>query len=339
MKATLFHALLKSFIDKDKERTRQIILQAIASEQSAGHLGSATTIKNLLGQLNGRNYQDKNLLDVNYKNEELIEVLKEKKLLGLVSLVPLDDVEPIFSSQVEEEFLTIEREFTNKNLLLQYGFKPKQRVLLYGPSGCGKTSGTKRIAKNLKLPLIKINLDELIDSHVGKTAKNLRIIFNAIEEIECILLFDECDSLMGNRTKSNEVGEMARIVNSLLMMFDECNHQGIIICATNLEESLDSAIWRRFDCSIYIPIPSKEQIKPIILQALHKMPVEITSWNKLDQLFYNYSAADITTVCQAIAKKAILSGKTSLNLEDFSSSLIKRNTAQNKINTVAVIKR
>ena len=99
--------------------------------------------------------------------------------------------------------------------------RPRKTILLYGPPGCGKSLGAKRIAWNTGLPLMKVRFDALISSYLGSPAANLRAVFDAAKERPCVLLLDECDFIARSRVASKDIGEVARIVNTLLQLMED----------------------------------------------------------------------------------------------------------------------
>jgi SpoVK/Ycf46/Vps4 family AAA+-type ATPase len=145
-----------------------------------------------------------------------------------------------------------------------YGLRPRRTILLYGPPGCGKSLGAKRIAWNIGLPLMKVRFDVLISSYFGESATNLRTIFMAAKEVPCVLLLDECDFIARSRTNTKDIGEASRIVNSLLQLMEEYEAPGLLVATTNVESSLDSALFRRFDDVFLVPLPGPYEIEKLL---------------------------------------------------------------------------
>ena len=82
------------------------------------------------------------------------------------------------------------------DVLRSYGMRPSDRLLFCGPPGCGKTLTAEVIATELDRPLVLIRLDSVVSSYLGETAANLRKVFNFIESISTVALFDEFDALV-----------------------------------------------------------------------------------------------------------------------------------------------
>lgn len=160
-----------------------------------------------------------------------------------------------------DEFL---KNYQNSDKLKKAGIDISNTLLLYGPPGCGKTNTAFMIAKKLNLPIIITRLDGLISSYLGTTAKNIRQVFEFAEKFPCVLLLDEFDAIAKARDDSNELGELKRVVNSLLQNIDATNKDNLIIAATNHENLLDKAVWRRFGYKLKIDLPDFNAIKEMI---------------------------------------------------------------------------
>jgi SpoVK/Ycf46/Vps4 family AAA+-type ATPase len=131
-------------------------------------------------------------------------------------------------------------------------------MLLFGPPGCGKTQLAKYVAAETGLPLITARSDSLISSYLGSTAKNIRSLFSHASSRPCVLFLDEFDSIAKMRDDNQELGELKRVVISLLQNIDALGKDRILIAATNHEHLLDPAIWRRFACRIQLTLPNEE---------------------------------------------------------------------------------
>jgi SpoVK/Ycf46/Vps4 family AAA+-type ATPase len=95
-----------------------------------------------------------------------------------------------------------------------------------------------------------------MSSFLGTTAKNIGNLFAFADRYNCVLLLDEFDAIAKLRNDPQEVGEVKRVVNTLLQCLDSRKDKGFTIGVTNHESLLDPAIWRRFDIQIEIPKPS-----------------------------------------------------------------------------------
>ena len=148
--------------------------------------------------------------------------------------------------------------------LASAGIESPCTLLLFGPPGCGKTMSAIAVASDLGLPLLVVRLESLIGSYLGNSAKNLRRVFDSASARPCVLLLDEFDAVAKMRDDSQEVGEVKRLVGSLLQNFDRVQGRQIVIAATNHHHMLDPAIWRRFDVTLHLDHPSEAEIAGIV---------------------------------------------------------------------------
>ena len=92
--------------------------------------------------------------------------------------------------------------------------------MLYGVPGCGKSTVAKYIAQQIGLPLVIARLDALVSSLLGSTSKNIRKVFDFADSRPCILFLDEFDAIAKARDDQHELGELKRVINSLLQNID-----------------------------------------------------------------------------------------------------------------------
>jgi len=131
-------------------------------------------------------------------------------------------------------------------------------LLMYGPPGTGKSRLARYIAKELGLDLYVARLDGLISSFLGSTSKNIRALFEFAARTPCVLFLDEFDAIAKLRGDSQELGELKRVVNSFIQNLDTLGSHSIVIAATNHQELLDSAIWRRFSYRLALDFPAAD---------------------------------------------------------------------------------
>lgn len=171
---------------------------------------------------------------------------------------------PILHPSVDQEL----RRFVELNRrageLASAGLDAPSTLLLFGPPGCGKTMAAVAVACDLKLPLLVVRLDSILGSYLGNSSKNLRRVFDNALSQPCVLLLDEFDAIGKMRDDAQEVGEIKRLVSSLLQNLDRIRDGQILIAATNHHHMLDLAIWRRFDVTLQLEKPGKEELASII---------------------------------------------------------------------------
>ena len=153
------------------------------------------------------------------------------------------------------EFLSIAKSYA---LADSDGLTTSLSFLMYGPPGTGKSRLARYIAKELGLDLYIARLDGLISSFLGSTSKNIRALFDFAARTPCVLFLDEFDAIAKLRGDSQELGELKRVVNSFIQNLDTLGSHSIVIAATNHQELLDSAIWRRFSYRLALDFPAAD---------------------------------------------------------------------------------
>lgn len=176
----------------------------------------------------------------------------------------------VADDDVMEELNHFIEEHHKIGLLQKFKLPVSNKLLLYGPSGCGKTLASYVIAGELKKMMVVVNLGAIVSSKLGETSKNLSKIFKKASLEDCIIFIDEFDSLGKVRDYSQDHGEMKRVVNTILQLFDYLPQSSIVIAATNQKEMLDTALTRRFDNIIGFSLPNIKQIKNLVELTLDK---------------------------------------------------------------------
>jgi SpoVK/Ycf46/Vps4 family AAA+-type ATPase len=183
------------------------------------------------------------------------------------------------------------------------------------------------IAAELELPLFLIRLEVLITKFMGETAAKLRLIFDAIQETRGVYLFDEVDALAGDRSSSNDVGEIRRVLNSFLQFLEFDRSNGIISATTNHPQLLDRAVFRRFDTVIEYPLPSLPVIRRVIRQRLATLDIKGLIWRDIEAAAEGLSHAELTLACEQAAKQVILSDRNHMTTRILVAALQERRSA------------
>ena len=174
----------------------------------------------------------------------------------------------ILTSELKGRIDKILREYYQRQKLLKHGLSNRRKVLLAGPPGTGKTMTASVIAGELKLPFFTIQMDKIVTKFMGETSAKLRQVFDTIQNSEGVFLFDEFDAIGSDRGRSDDVGEIRRVLNAFLQFIERDKSRSIIISATNNMKLLDKALFRRFDDVLYYDLPSKEETVKLIKNRL-----------------------------------------------------------------------
>jgi SpoVK/Ycf46/Vps4 family AAA+-type ATPase len=217
----------------------------------------------------------------------------------------------------KEQLEQIIREFKDADILSTYNLQYKKKILLCGKPGTGKTFSVQIISSILNIPLVYIRFDSIISSYLGETAGNLRKVFDFIEQGTWIVLFDEFDIIGKNRNDSHEHGEIKRVVNNFLQMLDNLKSESIIFAATNHQNILDPAIWRRFDDVIYYDLPNDEIRNKLFDNYLKSMKrdknININLFSKMTK---GLSPADIKMITEEAMKIAIINSNSMITINE-----------------------
>lgn len=237
-----------------------------------------------------------------------------------------NDINIVLSKQNSEKLEKFILGYQNVDKLNSFGVNVSNSLLLYGPPGCGKTMCAYLIAKKLQLPLVIARLDSLISSYLGTTAKNIRSIFEFAQKMPCVLFLDEFDAIAKARDDNNELGELKRVVNSLLQNIDTMSQDSLILAATNHHQLLDPAIWRRFDYKLEIELPDKEAIE----QLVYLFSNDIYSYSKKEiteiaTVLEGLSGADIKEIITKSIRNSIIYNNTYNKNDIFEELFMLRN--------------
>jgi SpoVK/Ycf46/Vps4 family AAA+-type ATPase len=208
----------------------------------------------------------------------------------------------------------------HQNQLIKGGVEMSNTLLLYGKPGCGKTTVARHISERTGLPLVVARFDAIVSSLLGNTAKNIRKIFDFADNKPCILFLDEFDAIAKARDDQYELGELKRVINSLLQNIDAFAKHNILIAATNHPELLDKAIWRRFNTVIEIGTPQDAEIAELVKTFTDGFMTDFIEddkkRDKLIKLMEGKTPSDIKGIINNAKAQAIINGKGVLTYED-----------------------
>jgi SpoVK/Ycf46/Vps4 family AAA+-type ATPase len=209
-----------------------------------------------------------------------------------------------------DEFLSNIRRY---NDLAKAGAAMPSRLLTYGLPGTGKTRLARFVAAELGMPLLTVRCDTLVSSLLGQTSRNLRRVFEYSQQRPCVLFLDEFDALAAARGNERDVGELQRVVISLLQNIDSLSEETILVAATNHDQLLDPAIWRRFGFRVPMPIPDAGLRMLLWTQFLGPFLPPGMDLRDLVTASEGITGANIEQVCLDTKRTAVLSGDSEID--------------------------
>ena len=315
-------SLIKHFGEGDDERFISSALQIAAAEAQRGHTALAQELKSLIDKAKAKRTQpfsDRSktipILPSQRDLKELLDVFQP--------VIKLKDM--VLDGSTKSSLQNLIEEQKKWQLLHQYNLQPKRKLLLQGPPGCGKTMTAQALAGELGIPVFIVRLDGLVSKFMGESIAKLRVIFDAMVNHRGVYLFDEFDSIGSHRNIGQDVGEIKRVLNSFLINIEKDQSNSIIICATNLPEMLDNALFRRFDEVIKFPLPSSKEILAMIKKQLQSFEFESPlDYKYISKEFLGLNFSDIVRACEETIKAMILGGNSKLNPQVLIGALSKR---------------
>lgn len=229
--------LVKYYVEKNDEAFRTEVVEIARDFEKNGDLSISEYLMDLISttnyyvpQANYKNYQYLRKITFNNKPLLLPELIKND-VLGLVRAI-------------------------DKGMGIN-------KILFYGNPGSGKTESAYQIARLLGRDLLTVDFEQLVDSRLGQTAKNITVLFDEISRVQpmnVVILFDEIDAIVLDRINSNDMREMGRVTSTFLRELDALNEDVVIIGTTNLLKSFDKAVIRRFDSTISFDRYSRQDL-------------------------------------------------------------------------------
>lgn len=196
---------------------------------------------------------------------------------------------------------------TNKKLK-QLGIRYLNTTLLYGETGTGKTTFGKYVAYKLGLPFAYLNFSQCITSLLGGTSKNIDKVFEYVSKQKCVLMLDEIDAI-GIKRGKEDLGEMSRVVISLMQSFDLLDNEIIVIGATNRKDMIDEALIRRFSIIHEVKTLNPEEVQTLITNYMKDVNIEFDEINiKEYSIYHNKQSEIVKDIVKGIVK--MLNDKT-----------------------------
>jgi SpoVK/Ycf46/Vps4 family AAA+-type ATPase len=314
-RSDLLKRLFLGFARGDRAAFTAAAREVIQDEQKKHHVTLARELTEILENGSGMNghapLQFEPLPKDKDRGTDLVEIIRPQRYLEDLILDPM---------QREAIARTCE-EFRYWEVLEANGLRPATRLLFCGPPGCGKTVTAEAMANALGLPLLYTRFDSIISSLLGETASNLRKVFDYAARGTWVVLFDEFDAIGRARDDATEHGELKRVVNAFLQMLDHFKGRSLVIAATNFEQSLDPALWRRFDEVLRFARPDPQQVEQLLRKRCGSRLVQNLDVAPVVRSLGGSSHADVERLALDALKRMALAGRRKLDPPDFEESL------------------
>jgi len=293
--------IVEGAVNLDRARVSAFTEQLASKLDTDGDSRTAERLRRVLA-----NSRTRELTAAKLSPADRVPVDGESRLtLADETVVAPGDADVILSGDAEATVHEFLRFVHSADKLTQHGVGIAPTMLVHGPPGCGKTELGRYIAQQLQLPLLVARTDAVISSFLGSTAKNLRALFEHANSRPCVLFLDEFDAVAKLRDDPHELGELKRVVVSLLQNIDALDNKTVLLAATNHAHLLDTAVWRRFAFKVHLDKPDAKARDRLVGKFLGpSAPAEFAT--ALAQLADGLTGAEIRQVSEDAKRAAVL---------------------------------
>lgn len=294
--------IIEAGLNKDSIKVLNYTFLLIEKLEKQGEVDIANRLKNVI--------QRAKKIEMKTMNSSLSII---KPPVDQESRLPLAEIETpkeevflfvnMWLKEMIDDFISL---INRSDELVDKNINVYRTMLLYGPPGTGKNQTARYIAVKTNLPLITVRIDGLVSSYLGNTSKNIRALFDFVKQTPCILFLDEFDAIAKMRDDEHELGELKRVVNTLLQNIDNIKGSVPILAATNHQHLLDPAVWRRFDYKLKFELPGEEQRYSLIQKFLVDIETEDEVLKLMTKMSEGMNGADIETFCEFLITHYLL---------------------------------
>lgn len=288
-------ALVDAHVQRDNARFRAVTLQIAASVDSRSGQG-AERLRKL----------------VERQGDMSFAVLPTAR--GLLSAPPelaaFEDM--VLAPSVRSLLDRVLLEYERRSLLRERKLRPARKLLFTGAPGVGKSMAAAAMASATGLPLFRVELHAVIASHLGETAANLAKVFEHVNAVPAVYLFDEFDGLGADRASvsdgSSAGAEARRIVNTLLQLIEDDRSESFIVAATNYPQALDLAIFRRFDETVVFPALGRAELASLVVRRLADFGGPVLDYNAIYAARPLLGHSDLCAVLDRACRDHVIAG-------------------------------
>lgn len=308
--------LFEAFRERNESGFVRTAEAIIVDELAANHHGSATELKRALGRTESERSE-------NLRLSVLPKDRRSGEDLIFFDNSPAPSDQLLLSDTTRKRLERILEEHRRRQHLLRHGYRPKSKLLFWGPPGCGKTLASRTLGAELGLSVGTLRLSSVISSFVGDTAAHVQRVFTRAASSPMVLLLDEFDALGKDRDDPNDVGELKRVVNSVLQAIDMfMSSDSIVIAASNHQYLLDPALWRRFDDAVEFPLPDAKTREKFLRKLLSGVVLS-GSLNKSILISTGMSFSEIERATVDAIKTMLLEDRSTLTTNDIYGEIVK----------------
>ena len=292
--------LIDAALAADYTRVRRMANSAARTLEKDGAVDAATAVRALIKKrgvpLRASGYMESLPVDA-------------KSRLPLVEEQPWPGNPLFLNEEAKRTFHDFLGDVENIDKLSGKGLASRLALMLSGPPGTGKTLLAGHVAAHLNRPFYVVRLDSVISSLLGDTAKNIRTVFDYVPSRNAVLFLDEMDAVAKLRDDRHELGELKRVVNTVIQGLDSLDEHAVVVGATNHPQLLDSAIWRRFPYKIELKMPETEVRGDLWRYFLFEDKDAEARAEDLAVISDGLSGADIETIALTARRHALLDGR------------------------------
>lgn len=307
--------LLRAYRDRDDLAFRRAALEIIQEEEAKHHGQLARDLRRLLVGSAGTTYGEPTAMAPPPTDRDgdvpLATVSWSQRPLSTLTLPP----------SLESKIKDLLLEIAHWQALDRQGVPRRQRILLHGPPGCGKTSAASALAHELGLPLAVIRIDSIMSSYLGETGGNLRRLFDYAANKQVVLLFDEFDAVGKDRADPSDHSELRRVVTAVLQMMEGYVGPSLLVAATNYAGALDSAVWRRFDEVLEVPMPTIPQLQRVMSRILSGHTDESVDLRLVAEQLKGLPHAAAEKVAFDARRRALLEDRALISMPDLATAV------------------